>query len=153
MGAFRSVIYRYYTPCPKMNMTYSILGYKLSNRRSNLLLRPKRTEHNFLDRVYPKYQFINRDCSRARLGWSPDWWLRSRSRSFESDRKPRPKPKQATSILKFRKLKPNPVACKIIMWKPKPKPVAFRHEKWESHFSGFGLRSRSRSQTRSRSSH
>ena len=62
-----------------MNMTYSILGYKLSNRHSNLLLRPKRTEHNFLVRVYPKYQFMNRDTSQEQ------GWVGVRTGGFEAE--------------------------------------------------------------------
>ena len=83
------------------------------------------------------------------LGWNPGWWLRSGGRSHDGDRKLRPKPKPVASILKFRNPNPNPVASKIIIWKPKPKSVASRPKKWESKASGFGIRSRSRSQTRS----
>ena len=49
------------------------------------------------------------------LGWKPGWWLRSRDRSHDGYRKPRPKPKPVASILKCRKPKPNPVASKIII--------------------------------------
>ena len=88
-------------------------------------------------------------CHRPGLGWKPGWCLRNRSRSHDGDRKPRPKPKPVASILRFRKPKPNPVASEIIIWKAKPKPVASRPEKWEATATGFGLRSRNRSQTRS----
>ena len=102
-------------------------------------------------RLEKKMQYFN--CritvSLSGLGWKPGWWLRSRSRSHDGDRKPRPKPKPVASILKFRKPKPNPVASKIIIWKPKSKPVASRPEKWKAEATSFGLRSRSRSQTRS----
>ena len=67
----------------------------------------------------------------------------------DGDRKPRPKPMPVASILKFRKPKPKPLASKTIIWEPKPKSVASRPEKWEAKAAGFGLRSRSRSQTRS----
>ena len=51
--------------------------------------------------------------SKPGLGWKPGWWLRSRGRSLDGDRKPRPKPNPVASILKFRKPKQKPVASKI----------------------------------------
>ena len=50
--------------------------------------------------------------NRSGLGWKPDWWRRSRDRSHDGYRKPRPKPKPVASILKLGKPKPNP-------WLPK----------------------------------
>ena len=68
----------------------------------------------------------------AGVGWKLGWWLRSRSRSHEGDRKPRSKLRPVASALKFRKLKPNPVDAKVMIWKLKPKPVISKQEKWEA---------------------